>query len=53
MLNYNYYVLFIEGGPSRSLSKLNPFNVTSWTVDDVTQWLVGEGLGQFTEVCYC
>lgn len=45
------FFLFTEGGPSPSLSKLNPFNVTSWTVDDVTQWLVGEGLGQFAEVC--
>jgi len=39
-----------ETSPSPSLSKLNPHNVTSWSVDDVTQWLVGEGLGQFTEV---
>lgn len=53
-VKFSIYVnvfLFTEGGPSPSLSKLNPFNVTSWTVDDVTQWLVSEGLGQFVEVC--
>ena len=44
------YFLFVKGGPSRSLSKLNPYNVTSWSVDDVMHWLVSEGLGQFTEV---
>ena len=36
--------------PTSSLSKLNPANITSWTVDDVCQWLTSESLGRFTEI---
>jgi hypothetical protein len=36
--------------PSASMSPLNPANLTSWSVDDVSQWLVEQGLGQFVEV---
>lgn len=37
-------------GPSPSLSKLNPANLTSWTVDDVCQWLLEHDFGQYMEV---
>lgn len=36
--------------PSASLSKLNPANLTSWSVEDVCCWLTQQGLGQFIEV---
>lgn len=36
--------------PTSSLSKLNPANITSWTVDDVCQWLTSESLGRFTDI---
>lgn len=36
--------------PSSSLSRLNPANITSWTVDDVSQWLLDQGLGKFVGV---
>ena len=36
--------------PSASMSPLNPANLTSWSADDVAQWLVEQGLGQFVEV---
>ena len=36
--------------PSPSLSKLNPANITSWSVNDVGQWLLEQGLGKFIEV---
>lgn len=42
--------LFPAALPSPSLSKLNPANLTSWTVEDVGQWLTEHGLGQFVEV---
>lgn len=32
------------------MSRLNPANITSWSVDDVSQWLLMNGLGKFTEV---
>ncbi len=38
------------GIPSLSLSKLNPANLTSWSVDDVSCWLTQQGLGRFVEV---
>lgn len=31
--------------PSRSLSRLNPTNPKSWSVNDVCVWLLSEGLG--------
>ena len=36
--------------PSASMSPLNPANLTSWSVDDVSQWLVEKNLGQFMDV---
>ena len=36
--------------PTASMSKLNPANLTSWSVDDVCQWLTGEGLGRFIDI---
>ena len=36
--------------PSPSMSPLNPANLTSWSVDDVSQWLVEKGLGQFIDI---
>lgn len=36
--------------PSLSLSKLNPANLTSWTVEDVCCWLLQQDLGRFVEV---
>ena len=36
--------------PSASMSPLNPANLTSWSADDVAQWLVEQGLGQFVEI---
>ena len=32
------------------MSPLNPANLTSWSADDVAQWLVEQGLGQFVEI---
>ena len=32
------------------MSRLNPANITSWSVDDVCQWLLSSGLGQFVDV---
>ena len=32
------------------MSPLNPANLTSWSVDDVCQWLMEQGLGQFIDV---
>ncbi len=31
------------------MSRLNPANLTSWSVDDVCFWLVSESLGNFVE----
>lgn len=31
------------------MSRLNPANLTSWSVDDVCFWLVSENLGNFLE----
>ena len=39
-----------DAEPSGSLSKLNPANLTSWTPDDVCQWLAEQGLGPFVPV---
>jgi hypothetical protein len=36
--------------PSASMSPLNPANLTSWSVDDVSQWLVKQDLGQFLDI---
>ena len=35
--------------PSRSMSRLNPANLTSWSVDDVCSWLLSKGLGNFID----
>ncbi len=32
------------------MSRLNPANITSWSVDDVCQWLLTSGLGKFVDV---
>lgn len=44
------YVHAVIPRPSPSMSRLNPANITSWSVDDVSQWLLTNGLGQFIEV---
>ena len=31
------------------MSRLNPANLTSWSVDDVCFWLVSENLGNFVD----
>jgi hypothetical protein len=31
------------------MSRLNPGNLTSWSVDDVCFWLMSEGLGNFLD----
>jgi hypothetical protein len=36
--------------PSMSLNRLNPANITSWSTNDVSHWLVEQGLSQFTEI---
>ncbi|CAI8041070.1 Protein pob1, partial [Geodia barretti] len=36
--------------PSPSMSPLNPANLTSWSVDDVTQWLIQKDLGKFMDI---
>ena len=36
--------------PTPSLSKLNPANLTSWTVNDVCQWLLEQDFGQYIDV---
>lgn len=35
--------------PTPSLSRLNPANITSWSVDDVCYWLFQQGLGSVVE----
>lgn len=35
--------------PSQSMSRLNPANLTSWSVEDVSFWLVSQGLGNFMD----
>ena len=40
----------LDVGPSASLSKLNPANLTSWSVEDVSQWLTENSLGQFVDI---
>ena len=40
----------LDVGPSASLSKLNPANLTSWSVEDVSQWLTENSLGQFMDI---
>ena len=47
MLLCIYYAVVV---PSQSLSKLNPANLTSWSVDDVCYWLTQQGLGKFIDV---
>ena len=32
------------------MSPLNPANLTSWSVDDVTQWLIQKDLGKFMDI---
>ena len=32
------------------MSRLNPANITSWSVDDVCQWLLTSGLGKFMDI---
>jgi len=62
LLENNHFILCVVGNEklfhlaainplsSLSLSKLNPANLTSWSVDDVCYWLTQEGLGRFIEV---
>lgn len=36
--------------PSPSLSRLNPANITSWSTDDVSSWLIQQSLEDFVLV---
>lgn len=42
--------LVVSSGPSQSMSRLNPSNLTSWSVDDVCFWLISQSLGNFVDV---
>ena len=35
--------------PSRSMSRLNPANLTSWSIDDVCFWVISHGFGNFVD----
>ena len=35
--------------PSSSMSRLNPANLTSWSVEDVCFWLLAQNLGNFVD----
>ena len=35
--------------PSQSMSRLNPANLTSWSVEDVCFWLLSQGIGNFVD----
>ena len=35
--------------PSQSMSRLNPANLTSWSVEDVCFWFLSQGLGNFVD----
>ena len=44
------WLFFIAIVPTRSLSRLNPANITSWSVNDVAVWMTQNGFGEFEEV---
>ena len=45
----SFSFVFLAGGPSSSMSCLNPANLSSWSVDDVCYWLISNGLGNFID----
>ena len=49
LLLFYFIFVFLAGGPSSSMSRLNPANLSSWSVDDVCYWLISNGLGNFID----
>ena len=47
---HNVSIISTAAFPTLSLSKLNPANLTSWSVDDVCHWLVQQSLGKFIDI---